>query len=237
MNIKLQLFLAELDIANTRVEVWKVITEFYENYGFDSIIYADKVLDDVEILTCLPQYWQDHYVDQKYQNIDPFFSYCCRSMCSTNTGEEYLSQYDYQHCAAEQLIGEAAGMSAGFSVTYKPWGANGAGGWNIGSSLNKQKVEKIKKQHEDTLHLASFFAREAIVKTQQNETESPSLSKREKECLLWLTTGIRTKEIAHKLNLKPVTIELYLNNAKKKFNANTREELVAKAITQKQIMI
>ncbi|MBL1240476.1 MAG: LuxR family transcriptional regulator [OCS116 cluster bacterium] len=239
MNIKLQLFLTELDVADTRDEVWKIITKFYAGYGFDSIIYVDMVLDDVEILTSLPQYWHDHYVDQNYQEIDPFFSYCSGSLLSINTGKEYLSQYDCLNNPAKKLICEAAevGFCSGFSVIYKPLSVAGAGGWNIGSSLDKKQVEKIKKQHLETLQLASFFAREAIQRAPQKNTETPIFSKREKECLLWLATGLRTKQIAHKLNLKPVSIELYINNAKKKLNATTREQLIAKAITQKQIAI
>lgn len=239
MNIKLQLYLAELDVADSLDEVWRIITEFYAGFGLDRIIYIDMTLGEVKILTNLPQYWQEHYVDQNYQEIDPFFSFCCRGVSSISTGIEYLPQYDHLQEAAKKLIKESSetGMRVGFSVTFKVLNQSGAGGWNLGSSLDKAHIEKIKKEHFETLQLASFFAREAIVAADQRTTKPQNLSNREKECLLWLTTGLRTKEIAHKLNLKPVSVELYINNAKKKLQANTREELVAKAITQGQITL
>lgn len=239
MNLNLQLFIAELEVADTLDEVWKIVTKFYGNFGFDSIIYADLTMGDVEILTSLPEKWQEHYVDQDYQLIDPFFEYCCKSMLSINTGIEYLPKYEFLESPAKKLIGEAseAGLRAGFSVTFKQLSAAGAGGWNIGSSLDKASVEKIKHEHSETLQLASFFAREAIVAVKKNSNAFVELSHRETECLQWLATGLRTKEIAHKLGIKPVSVELYINNAKKKLNAATREELVAKAITQNKILL
>lgn len=103
--------------------------------------------------------------------------------------------------------------------------------------MDKTHVEKIKNEHSETLQLASFFAREAIVAVRQNDTQTDDLSKREKECLLWLASGLRTKEISHRLGVRPVSVELYINNAKKKLKATTREELVAKALMQRKILL
>jgi DNA-binding CsgD family transcriptional regulator len=60
--------------------------------------------------------------------------------------------------------------------------------------------------------------------------DGPKLSPRERECLSWLMHGHRTKDIAQRLNLSAVAVELYLKNARTKLGAKTREEAVAKAI-------
>jgi DNA-binding CsgD family transcriptional regulator len=54
------------------------------------------------------------------------------------------------------------------------------------------------------------------------------LSKREKECLQHLTSGMTAKKIARILNLSPRTVEFYIENLKKKFACSNRTELVAK---------
>ncbi len=239
MNSKLEIFLTQLDHSKSIDDVWSIIVSFYKSFGFDRIIYIDLELGEVDILTSFPQYWLDHYIDQNYQDIDPFFMVCCKNFTSMGTGIEYLKKYDFLDEVEKKLIKEAseAGMQSGFSIVFNPLTDIGAGGWNIGSSLSLLEVQKIKAENFETLHLASFYAREAIKSIRKKSKILPNLSNREKECLLWLTTGLRTKEIAYRLNLKPVSVELYINNAKKKMGANTREQAIAKAITQNLIQL
>ncbi|MEM6890642.1 MAG: helix-turn-helix domain-containing protein [Pseudomonadota bacterium] len=54
------------------------------------------------------------------------------------------------------------------------------------------------------------------------------LAPREVECIKWLSKGLRTKQIANKLNLSDAAVSLYLKNARRKMNVATREALVAK---------
>ena len=64
----------------------------------------------------------------------------------------------------------------------------------------------------------------------RNAQNSANLSKRERECILWLSEGYRTKDIALKLEISPSAVALYLNNARKKLDAQSHAHLVAKAI-------
>ena len=230
-------FLADLNGLTKPPDVWEKTVVFFEKMGLDRIICADLNHGKVDILTNFPQYWLDHYIDQKYERIDPFFTHCCNEYASVKMGIDYIDRYEYLSPAQTKLIQEAseAGSYAGFSVTFKPMSKKGAGGWILSSSLGKVEVEKIAREHKKTLALASLFAREALVKTQNNVTSEVSLSPRETECLLWLIHGLRTKEIAHQIGVRPVTVELHLNNAKQKLGARTREQAVAKALTMQLI--
>jgi len=58
--------------------------------------------------------------------------------------------------------------------------------------------------------------------------ENKKISKRERECLEFLSKGMTAKEIARVLDLSPRTIEFYIENLKKKFVCFTRAELIAK---------
>ncbi|MEM5500343.1 LuxR C-terminal-related transcriptional regulator [Ahrensia kielensis] len=63
------------------------------------------------------------------------------------------------------------------------------------------------------------------------------LSPREREILLWLASGYRNDEIAYKLNIAEVTIRKHITAARIKLNARTREQAVANAIRDNQIIL
>lgn len=65
--------------------------------------------------------------------------------------------------------------------------------------------------------------------TRQPETKS--LTKRQLDCLYYLTKGMTIKEIAKSLSLSPRTVEHYLETIKDKLNCHSRSELFAKALT------
>ena len=56
------------------------------------------------------------------------------------------------------------------------------------------------------------------------------LSPRERETLLWLASGLRTAEIAHRMGIEPVTVGLHLLGARRKLKARTREQALAIAL-------
>lgn len=64
----------------------------------------------------------------------------------------------------------------------------------------------------------------------QHIGEIIGLSRREKECLTWLASGLRPDQISDRLNISNKSIEKYIKNAREKLKANTRDHAVAKAL-------
>lgn len=64
----------------------------------------------------------------------------------------------------------------------------------------------------------------------QHIGEIIGLSKREKECLTWLASGLRPDQISDRLHIGNKSIEKYIKNAREKLKANTRDHAVAKAL-------
>lgn len=62
-------------------------------------------------------------------------------------------------------------------------------------------------------------------------SEQP-LTSRERQCLDLLSEGLGAGEIAFRLGLKKVTVDLHVRNAKRKLRSKTREQAVAVAIRQ-----
>lgn len=69
---------------------------------------------------------------------------------------------------------------------------------------------------------------QALIKA--DEATNIHLTPRERECLLWLSMGLRNAQIAYRLGIKLVTVEFHLANARRKLNATTREQAVAAAV-------
>lgn len=71
---------------------------------------------------------------------------------------------------------------------------------------------------------------EAISESAERKPIVGELTAREKQCLEWLSRGLRSDEIAYQLDLKKVTVDMHLGNAKHKLNARTREQLLVLAM-------
>ena len=133
--------------------------------------------------------------------------------------------------AQHKLVHEAGetGFKAGFSSAFRLASSKGFGGWNLMSSEGRKTNDAIRKEHGDILHLAAFCTHQALA-TLPTQTNISPLTPRETECLQWLASGLRTQQIAHKMGLKPVTIEFHLKKARGKLLVKTREHALAKAI-------
>ena len=75
----------------------------------------------------------------------------------------------------------------------------------------------------------------AILEIHGGADTTPSLSPRERECLLWMATGKTQGEIAIILNLSEHTIRGYIKQLRLKMGCNTIAEAVSKAIRLKII--
>jgi len=62
-------------------------------------------------------------------------------------------------------------------------------------------------------------------------TDEIYLSKRERECLLWIADGKTSAETAKILNIAEATVTFHLQNVTKKLGASNRVQAVVKAIS------
>jgi len=234
---KLESFLDKMIAARDPGSVWRETISFFEGFGFDRLIHAELACEGVSLRTNLPQSWQVRYQDQNYAEIDPFFMYCCATTQSVPIGRAHHGDYTYLQPRQIQMIEEAGevGLNASFSVTFKLYGAEGAGGWNIGSGFDRASFAKVLQEHGTMLRIGALYAHERLQHLARSEPAVVPLSARQRECLLWAARGLRGQQIADRLNLKTVSVELYLRNARKKLGAQTREHAVAIAIQRGQI--
>jgi DNA-binding CsgD family transcriptional regulator len=95
-------------------------------------------------------------------------------------------------------------------------------------------MEALLAEHGQDLRLAAFYTHEHAERLEHADGAVSQclhrLTGRERECLLWLSRGLRTVAIADRLGIAPATVDLHFKGARRKLRAATREEALAKAI-------
>jgi len=80
------------------------------------------------------------------------------------------------------------------------------------------------------IHVAVTYFSEALrVRQLAKERFPPTLSPRERECLLWVQAGQSTKQIGDRLNIGDNTVNEYIASAMRKLNASNRTQAAARA--------
>lgn len=225
--------LTALQSANGLSGLWDSTTAFFENYGIDRLIYLDVGPVRERVMTTMPDAWMAHYTERNHARIDPFMRHCAATLTSVGTGIDYLEDHAYLNGRERDFIREAAetGFRAGISCMIRVKGVMGAAGWNLGSTMPRQQLEDLVFEQGHVLRLAAHFSHEKLARSDSvDEAEKPALSARETECLQWLAGGLRTKEIADRMGIRPITVELHMRNARSKLGAQTREQALARAI-------
>lgn len=207
--------------------LWAITTGFLASEGFDKVIRISTGPHGASVRTTMSTGFQDYYADKGYLLDDPFLDHCLTAPGPVATGEDYLADYGYLTDRGRALIQAAGedGFRAGFSVGSPGHLMGRAIGWNVGSSLRRAEVEKIRKEKEPVIRLALLAVQDRL----DGGTGTACLSPRERECLGLVADGLRIKAIAAELGIRPVTVELHLANARRKLGAANREQAVALA--------
>lgn len=225
--------LTSMQTAKGTPAVWETAAAFFDACGFDRIIYLDMGSGRDRVMATMPDAWMAHYTERNLARIDPFMRYCAASLMPVGTGVDYLEEHSYLDPRERGFIREAAetGFRSGMSCMIRVKGPMGAAGWNLGSTMPRHQLEKVFARQGDVIRLAAHFSHEKLAQSDgAPETARVELSPRETECLQWLAAGLRTKEIADRMGIRPITVELHLRNARTKLGAQTREQALARAI-------
>lgn len=233
--MEIEAIINRVALAATPSAVWDAAKLYFAGYGFDRVIYANLARDIPLILSSFPDSFAQYYSDVCNPADDPFFRHCCTTLVPVGTGMDYAPDYDYLTGPELQIIGTAreAGMRAGFSCTFHMADDRGMGGWNLGSTLERAEVEAIAAEHAPMLRLAALYIHQRMFELRPAAPIDPgsSLSPREHDCLAYLAAGLRTQQIADRLSIQPVTVELHLRRARERLGAKTREQALAMALS------
>ncbi len=126
---------------------------------------------------------------------------------------------------AEQEIGLINGVS--FSLS-RDFGFSGLGFHHESTEIDNRKFRADWERYGDEITRAAIALDERVRVNEPNFF--PSLTPREIDCLSWLAMGFRPAEISFRLKISEKTFEKYVQGAKTKLKARTRDHAVVRAL-------
>lgn len=236
---ELSRLIEESGAARSVEEIHDVCSAVCELYGFDHFFYAASFPRSLVkplnlVISGFPDAWRDHYQSRGYLRHDPAVRHCARSarpaVWADLLGSESVER------RSKQVMREAAefGLVSGLSVPIRdPHGVLGL------LSLSTERPMALARrdiQHSQPfLMLLSVHVHEAacrLINGGTAPTRSTPLTAREQECLLWSAEGKTSWEIAQILGISERTVVFHLQNVMQKLDVSSRQQAVARAISQ-----
>ena len=182
------------------------------------------------VISSYPEAWFERYQSQNYIEIDPLVQHCSRSILPVvwhqqeKTDDKNISRmFDEAHehglvsGATFSVIGKG-GELAIFSITTQ----------SQGEADQRNIVAQLGQGYMLLAHIHEAVTRLGLPQIPSNDR--PALTRREKECLTWVSSGKTSWEISRILGVSENTVVFHITNAGKKLQTNTRSQTVARAL-------
>ena len=137
----------------------------------------------------------------------------------------------------KKVIHRAAdfGLISGMAIKMPHSDKSPNRGWHLLSDISKTDLASIQSRFGALFLVCATLAEEKI--GQRMVCETLRLTARESECFTWLAAGLRTDQIADKIGIRPVTVDMHIKNARLRLGAKTREQALAIALNANLISI
>lgn len=234
MDNKLVDFHTGLNHATNEDEAWRLLLDYAQPMGMDMLqVYYG---DNAEKFSCRTTYddsWIAHYMENDLWKHDPLTFHSLMGNGTFIFGLDSQDNNPTYGQATIRLYRECKSCTRlGAGTMFPVVGPNGErlGGVILGINNHLGHIDRIPMSNWSAAIIATTATHAKIQSLQNIPLSMTKLTRRECECLLWLSKGLRTKEISELLNLSDCTVSFHINNAKTKLCAHTREQAVARAV-------
>lgn len=229
------------EIAKRASSISEVSEEFkaaVQELGFNAFSMADYTdfhnpPPNAIQIDGLPEHWVEHYLRERYAQCDPTFKIAGQYNMPF-AWESPVVQTDLSD-VQRQMYAEAreAGLTYGFSVPIPVVGSHPA----VVSLCGDNTDIAPGALHATHLMAIYLYAATARISRQKNgpREEKRSLSRREQECLRWVSVGKTNWEIGCILSISENTVHYHIERAKRKLGATTRTQAVVQAFFENEI--
>lgn len=205
------------------------------SYGFDQALFAvvpnkKAPLENAFLRSNYSSRWRDTYDSEKLHYVDPTVEHCLGSTIPLIWAPEIFGTPEQK-----KLYEEACGYGIRSGVTFPIHGANGEFGvFSFVSDVSSGvKFHRLLQHLMPGLSLIRDYAFESslrFVKHPKEQETGIHLTKCETECLKWSMAGKSSWEISQILSCSEAVVNFHMNNLRRKFSVNTRQQVVIKAI-------
>lgn len=183
--------------------------------------------------TSYPGEWIERYIEKSYRFYDPVVDLGTRSRLAFRWGHgEFLKPF---RKAQRRVFHEAKefGVTEGYCVPVA--GPDGdVGLFGVCAPTRQQLDGAVDAAAADIQMFAVRFHDEMIRSLRGRRGGGEvTLSPRERECLLWTSSGMTTEGIAGKLGLSPSAVNYHLGNASRKLGACNKHHAAILALQAK----
>ncbi|ESZ53342.1 LuxR family transcriptional regulator [Mesorhizobium sp. L103C131B0] len=228
-----------LDQANGVAQserLFHLLSAFALNFDFPWIAYGSPTLDRKDwgpvrrrpvVMLNYPDEWQERYFEMGYDKIDPIVKMCRKRAGAFRWSEVYNAASTTED--ERRVFDEAAmfGLKSGISVPL-----HGPDGCFATLSFAQGDEREFKNRTITYLELAAlhFHMKVAEFANSSAIEETPSLSPREKECILWVARGKSSWEIGKILGISVDTVNFHVKNVMRKLAVASRTVAAIKAV-------
>jgi LuxR family transcriptional regulator, quorum-sensing system regulator LasR len=224
-----------LDIED-RTEWSQTLSTLAAELGFDQVLCGiatsrPRSLEDIFIGGNYSSEWMSYYNANGLLAIDPIVRHCG----SSNLPVVWRPQ-TFAGVAERAMYEEASshGIRSGISLpVHGPKGEAGVISFTRDAPPDAAFEREVAKAAPVLALLRDyvFASSQKFFSRNEHSEPAPRLTRRELEMLQWVMAGKSSWEIARITNCSEATVNFHMANVRQKFNVNTRQQAVVKAIT------
>lgn len=247
MDTRLIDFLSRLDATPDSGDAWAETVAFMRNLGAlhvaQVMIFTGEPTVAADSDACIyratmDEQWMADYLPRDILRWSPVALHCAEHVTPCPLGVEMIDLMRNLTPEGVDIVrfSAEAGIRSGVCFPVRDPALGAWGGVAFATGLPRHEFQALMKAIGHVVQVAALCADIRIRElAMRDSARSVRLTARERECLLWLTEGLRPSAIAERLGVKRVTVDLHIANARRKLGAATREQAVANALTLRLI--
>lgn len=222
-------------LASKDANSWRsAMLDLASSLGFEQVMYAvvhsrHAQYENAFVQSNYAPEWRDRYDTERFAYVDPTVGHCLISTLPIVWEPEAFSTL-----GGRTLYEEACGYGMRTGVTLPIHGPNGEVGL-LSMASDAPPGEQFTRQITQRMGALTLvrdyaFASSVSFSCSSGGDPVPRLTRRELEILQWVMAGKSSWEISMIINCSEATVNFHLANVRQKFNVNTRQQAVVKAI-------
>jgi len=226
-------FLEQTDGVARSEQLFEVLSAFAVNLDFPWLAYspctANRRLDPAQrskALVSYPDEWQEHCARMGYDRINPIIKKSRKQAGAFRWSEVYSDATTTE--VERHFFEEAAafGLKSGISIPLHGPESSFAIMSFARPFFSEFQTKTIAYLHFAALH---FHVRAAEIEHCSGGVNSPTLSRRETECIFWVARGKSSWDIGCILDISQNTVNFHIKNIMRKMDATSRTVAAIKA--------
>jgi LuxR family quorum-sensing transcriptional regulator LasR len=203
--------------------------------GFDKVFFTlapnrHARLDQAFVQTNYPSRWRERYEAERYAYVDPAVGHCMVSVLPLIWQPE-LFRSPVQRTFHEEASSHGLRSGVSFPI-HGPNGECGMLSFACADESDERFMRRVVGLLPDLALLRDYaFATGVRFCPSAPPEPVPRLTPRELEVLNWVMVGKSSWEISKITGCSEATVNFHMGNIRQKFNVNTRQQAVVRAIS------